>query len=261
MELFRFWCCWFVVLYCAEVAATKEVDLHYLVVVDSAEPYQIKHRSPGSDYGITSGGVVSDLLREIFTGTDVVIKEVYLPVKRVAQYVTNPESPDWVSYGSPRWSSESAKQQTDFLSPALFTQRHSLVSLRKKGQRHQDYDDLRGKYLILITGYRYGFLDELVRDYGVEAYRTNSHANAVKMLAAGRGDYYLAHDMKARWTIRQLGVAEERFEFHEFRKNTSDAKVGITVKKNLSSDLRAHLERGLSQLHASGRLQEIIGRY
>jgi len=250
-----------VLLFCVDVLGTTEVDLHYLVVVDSAEPYQIKRRGPRPDYGIASGGVVSDLLREIFAGTDVVIKEVYLPVKRVAQYVTDPQSPDWVSYGSPKWSSDSAKQQTDFLSPMLFTQRHSLVSLRSKGQQHRGYDDLRGKYLILITGYRYGFLDELIRDYEVEAYRTNSHANAVKMLTAGRGDYYLAHDMKARWTIRQLGVAQERFEFHEFHKNTTDAEVGITVKKNLSPDLRVYLERGLSQLQMSGRLQEIISRY
>ncbi len=235
--------------------ASPETTVHYLVYGESGEPFQIAGAGIGT-------GVVTEIVEAVFEGSGIQLKAVVQPAKRINRLMVNGRYANWLTYGSVLWTLPEVTEKAVFAKTPLFHFYYVLV-----GTKYSSLPDvvtnasLQGQTIITIFGYSYPRMGALQARHGIKTIAAKSHQDAVKMLLAGRGDYYLAHPQRARWAIGRLGYNLNRFRFHNLAEHSQDIDISLLMDARMPPELQLFIEQRLRQLSASGRLAEIVARY
>lgn len=164
---------------------------------------------------------------------------------------------DLIFFESPEWEWTARKAAVDF-SDVFLTGGEVYIAPAKPGRGQEWFDTLKGKRLVGILGYHYGFAgfnadpEALTRDWGIKL--VNSHTSSIGMVLAGRMDVavvtdaylwaYLSHNPNARQHL----LVSERYDQHYNHRVLVRQGGAITV---------AEVNRLLVALKANGTLDRL----
>lgn len=150
------------------------------------------------------------------------------------------------------YSKERARK-FDFSPPHSFV--NESVFARKGAQPVTSLEQLRGKEVIVQRG---GFShDYLVNKHvGAKLILVETHREALRLLAAGKGDYALVGNLPGLYLGRKLGLSN----VVPVGKPFSGQPYGYAVKKG-NEKILAQFSEGLALLKKTGRQQQIYDRW
>lgn len=138
-----------------------------------------------------------------------------------------------------------------------FSPPHAIVNqsiFARRGDPAVDVDGLRGKTVIVQRG---DIMEDYLKEHHVGAHLVpvDTHADALRMLASGKGDYALVANLPALYLTRQLGLSNIVPVARPF-----SLWYGYAVRKG-NSNLLAQFSEGLAILKNTGRYQEIYDKW
>lgn len=107
-------------------------------------------------------------------------------------------------------------------------------------------DDLRGTS---IVAQRESYALQWLHDHGLPAYEVNDTQTGLRMLRAGRADYWLTNDVVARPAMQRASGAPLR-SMRDFGR----VELWLACHRDISADAGARLAQGLAQLRRNGEL-------
>ncbi len=138
-----------------------------------------------------------------------------------------------------------------------FSPPHAIVHqsiFARRGDPAVDVSGLKGKEVIVQSG-------DIMEDYliehqvGARLMPVDTHADALRLLASGKGDYALVANLPALYLTRQLGLTNIVPVARPF-----SLSYGYAVR-NGQSDLLAQFSEGVAILKNTGRYQEIYDEW
>ncbi|MBN9672367.1 substrate-binding periplasmic protein [Roseibium aggregatum] len=200
------------------------------------------------------GGIVKDIMDEVANEIDVEISYENIPRARMDNHLLTGKSHVLV-LSSPRWYTNPEQ----FLwSETLFRESGRYVVSVQNSFSVADYDDLTGKRIGTIRGYRYpGELDERFSEGTVIRDDVDSLASNFKRLKLGRIDALLDADTLILHYLAKH-QAQGDFIVAEKIESTHDVKAMISRKSPVPFD---DLARAFRKLKDSGRIDEILEHY
>lgn len=139
----------------------------------------------------------------------------------------------------------------DFVPHAII---HQSIFYRKGSPRAQSIEDLVGSETIVQKA---GSMhDNLVKHGGIAVILTDTHANALRLLASGQHDYAVVANLPGLY----LGRKHRLSNIVTSGKTAVSFKYCYAVKKG-DAALQARLSEGLSILKNTGRYQEIYDKW
>jgi two-component system NtrC family sensor kinase len=139
----------------------------------------------------------------------------------------------------------------DFVPHAII---HQSIFYRKGSLRARSIEDLEGSEVIVQKA---GSMhDNLIKHGGIKVILTDTHANALRLLASGKHDYALVANLPGLY----LGRKHRLSNIVTSGKTAVSFRYGYAVKKG-DVELRARLNEGLAILKNTGRYQEIYDKW
>ncbi|SCY83269.1 transporter substrate-binding domain-containing protein [Desulfoluna spongiiphila] len=139
----------------------------------------------------------------------------------------------------------------DFVPHALI---HQSIFYRKGSPSAKSVDDLVGfEAIVQEAGSMH---DNLVKHGGITVILTDTHANALRLLASGKHDYAVVANLPGLY----LGRKHRLSNIVTSGKTAVSFKYCYAVKKG-NAELQARLNEGLSILKNTGRYQEIYDKW
>jgi polar amino acid transport system substrate-binding protein len=150
------------------------------------------------------------------------------------------------------WS-EARARELDFAPPHAIVQ-HAIFA-RRGSPVVDDLAGLAGKEVIVFRG---GIMDELLtaQGKGTRLTRTDTPADALRLLAAGQGEYVALALLPGIHIIRENGLSN----VEPVARRVATERYGYAVRRGNQETL-ARFEEGLAILKQTGRYQEIQARW
>lgn len=219
------------------------LELSYLISASASEPYQMSESWKGYR------GIVTEILDLVVAEEPVILNRLVLPYRRIQRGLANRELHHWVSYGSPLWTAPKIQSRSWFSATPLFRTRYQLAALRPLAQSVLNASRLN---IIVIDSYRYGgHFQQWVREHGHTLVFAPSHTHALAMLRQGRGDVYLAEDVRIRWEVARAGLSLADIAVYDFHHVIPDAEVHLTADSALPAAVLQGFERKLQKLQGA----------
>ncbi|MDC8804591.1 transporter substrate-binding domain-containing protein [Halomonas pacifica] len=148
--------------------------------------------------------------------------------------------------------SEARTQAFDFAPPHAIV--HQSIFARRGTPPVESLEALRGQEVIVQRGdIMHDFL--LEQDLDIRPITTDTHADALRSLAAGQHDYALVANLPALYLSRELGLTNLEPVARPF-----SLRYGYAVRHG-NADLLAQFSEGLAILKNTGRHQAIYDRW
>lgn len=230
--------------------------IHFLIAEGASEPYQIVSTISGSAHS----GVLTEVLQLALRDSGVQMTSVVRPYKRIKVDILARAHPNWVSYGSPAWLDERVLQMGEYSRLPILQSPYVLASLRN--DLVPDLGDLRVKKVIVILGYTYfPSFQHWVSARNIELVYAPSHRHALSMLRHGRGDFYLAEEIRVRWQIRDAGMKADDFHLLDFSAILPESVLYFLFDKRMPARIKADISHRLKHMRDQGAIAEIVNRY
>ncbi len=144
-------------------------------------------------------------------------------------------------------------RQLDFAQPHAIV--HHAIFARADTPPVDSLEALRGKKVIVFAG---GILDDTLtaRGFGEDLIRAPTPKEALRLLAAGRGDYVALALLPGTYLSRELGLNT----VSPVANNVAAASYGYAVKAG-NTELLARFEEGMTILKKTGRYKDIRARW
>lgn len=132
---------------------------------------------------------------------------------------------------------------------------HQSIFTRKGNPVIDDISDLKGKSVVVQ---RQGVMHDYFLDHniGAELVLVDTHADAIRLLAAGKHDYALVANLPSLYLSQKLGISDIVLSGKAFEAQ----KYSYAVNKGNES-LLAQFSEGLAILKNTGRYQEIYDKW
>lgn len=201
-------------------------------------------------------GADSTIVREAFALAGIDISYRFYPWARVlAQAQTQHEI-----VGGVGWADKPEYHKDFWISDTTSTYQMVLFQRFDYSWRWRSLEDLRGKRIGLINGYDYPEpLLAMVRTKEVEASWVYSGEVCIRMLAAGRIDYYPEDKVVGSLLIRKV-LGDKRILLSTNGIPINEDSLHLLLNKSLpgSAELMTRFNAGLTQLKANGRYAAIV---
>ncbi|SFM12475.1 substrate-binding periplasmic protein [Marinobacter zhejiangensis] len=231
-----------------------ELHISYLVVDAKVGPFQVIHE------GVSDGGIISDIVDEIFRGSVYSVHHLVLPVNRMTQQVAEHEYANWIAFDAPVW--RSFGDEGEFTDLPLFETRHVMLTCRgDMPVPVRSIDDLEGLSIATLRGFNYLQLDE-AEDEGVVRLVPVDNFNAgLNLVALGRVDGFI--EMQSRLRFHLGGFAGDTRCMQELDVSSVIPNYGIhlAMDRGLPDEAKQLINERLGILHRSGELERIWRTY
>ena len=229
----------------------------FLIAAGTVEPYQVVSDDPERT---PHSGILIDVLRQALSSTDIQLTFVERPYKRIRMDILTNRHQNWISYGSPSWLDERVKALGEYTQQPIL-QTHYVMATMKQAIL-PSLEDVRGKKVIIILGYNYfsGF-EDWVGDNNVTLVSAPSHRHALAMLRQGRGDFYLAEDVRVRWEVKRAKIALSDFHLIDFSRVIPPSLLYLLLDKKMPANTRQQIDQALLRLEQRGEIEKILKGY
>jgi len=231
----------------------KAAPIHYLVYGSAAEPLQII----ASDGVI--GGFITDVVEEVFSSTDISVLPVSKPIKRIKREMVHGQAKRWIAYALRSWESEGVWGNTTFADTDLLQYHLSLGYKRKPSAL--DLTQLSSDGVVWIRGFRYPGTQQFSERYGFDFLRAIDHVAMLKMVEAGRAQYFMEYAPRMRHVMHKLGVEPSGYQFYSLASEVPPTSITLLMSNDLGVDVINFVNRRLAVMAKAGRIQELVRSY
>jgi polar amino acid transport system substrate-binding protein len=227
--------------------------INYMVIQDQAQPFQ-NHQNK-KDHS----GIITDIIRKIFTSPQYQIKIHTLPFNRMISMLEKGDLKNWITFGSPNWP---GIQSANLSHLPVFKVRHSLLTSSKQNFDINSAEDIFGKTMVLLHGFDYPGLEAHIANKDIKAIKVKSYKSAFKVVnrlkeKAG----FVEMDIRIKYNLKMLALAEQDYHWHNFSKVITDYNLHLAMSPSFDKALQQHVEAQLAELKELGILEEIINSY
>jgi polar amino acid transport system substrate-binding protein len=227
--------------------------INYMVIQDQAQPFQ-NHQNK-KDHS----GIITDIIRKIFTSPQYQIKIHTLPFNRMISMLEKGDLKNWITFGSPNWPGIQSENLSQL---PVFKVRHSFLTSNKQNFDVNSAEDIFGKTMVLLHGFDYPGLEEHIANKDIKAIKVKSYKSAFKVVnrlkeKAG----FVEMDIRIKYNLKMLALAEQDYNWHNFSKVITDYNLHLAMSPSFDKALQQHVEVQLAELKESGILAEIINSY
>ncbi|MBA35533.1 MAG: hypothetical protein CMI14_08885 [Oleispira sp.] len=229
----------------------KAAPIHYLVY--GAEPLQII----ASDGAVS--GFITDVVDDVFSSTDISVLPVSKPIKRIKREMMHGQAKRWIAYALRSWESEGVWGNTTFADTDLLQYHLSLGYKRKPTEL--DLTQLSREGVVWIRGFRYPGTSQFSQRYDFDFLRAIDHVAMLKMVEAGRAEYFMEYAPRMRHVMDKLGVEPSAYQFYSLASEVPPTSITLLMSNDLGVDVINFVNRRLAVMAKAGRIQELVGYY
>ncbi|HTF83285.1 MAG TPA: ABC transporter substrate-binding protein [Cellvibrio sp.] len=242
---------------CLLSAGATADTVTFLIAAGTVEPYQIVSDDPGRT---PHSGILIDVLRQALSKTDIQLEFVERPYKRIRMDILANRHQNWISYGSPSWLDERLRAVGEYTQQPILQAHYVMATMRRA--ELPSLDDIHGKRVITILGYNYfsGF-DAWVKTHDITLVSAPSHRHALAMLKQGRGDFYLAEDVRVRWELSRGDMRMSDLQLLDFSSVIPPSRLYLLLDARMPGRVKEQINTRLLQLHREGGMEDILDRY
>ena len=229
-------------------------EVHYLIVEDIAEPFQIANN------GQSKGGVVSDIVDEIFAGSSYTLIHHSLPLNRLYSVIETGKFKTWIVYDAKVWNS--LKRWRQLVDEPLFPVSHTYLTCRQASPMQiNSVNDIKQKRIAIIKGFDYPELDELKKKNQLELVSVSNYVQGINLAALSRVDGFVEMDLRVRFTIKTASIDQPCLQFVDMSHIIPDYSIYLSTDKNDTSGINGFASKRLKELKKNGVITEILKRY
>lgn len=238
-------------LFCGAQLQAKTVN--YYVIAKQAMPFQIiesqKHHS----------GIVSDIVKGIFTKSDYQIDYHTYPFNRMISLLESGESHNWVTYGSPHWGGVQAENLSQ---KPIYKVHHGLLTNAKSRFKFRKVDDIKGKIFVLLDGFDYPTLQPYIDNGTVEELRVKNYASAFRILDKMPDDAVFV-EMKSRikYNLKMQSQPLDKYNLQDFSKVIASYPIYLALDPKMDKSMQSFINQRLTSLLNNGEIKRIVLNY
>lgn len=227
--------------------------VNYYVITKQAMPFQIIESQTHHS------GIVSDIVKEIFTKSNYDINYHSYPFNRMISLLEGGNKHNWITYGSPNWGGV----QADNLShKAIYKVRHSLLTNARSQFKFRDIEDLNGKIAVLLDGFDYPTLQPYIDRGLVTEMRVKDYKAAFRVLDK-MPDETVFIEMKSRikYNLKVQSQPLDKYNLQDFSKVIASYPIYLDLDPNMDKNMQNFINQRLSIMLSSGKVDRILRNY
>lgn len=234
-------------------ATAQATTVNYYVISEQARPFQIEEQ------GQNHSGIITDIVEEIFAGSDHSIEFHTFPFNRMITTLESGGESNWLTYGSPNWG----RVQSENLSKEpVYTVKHVLVSSGTQPVQFSKMQDIEGASVVLLRGFDYPSLTPFFKDGLVHEMRVKDYQAAYRVIERTPGEtVFVEMESRVIYNINQLGLAKSKFAITSFSSVIPDYSIYLALSPDMDEELQKYINQRLAQLKAEGKIADIINKY
>ena len=229
----------------------------YFVIQDQARPFQIE--SSGKNHQ----GIITDIVKEIFSDLGVDLKIKTLPFKRMLVEMHKSKAENWITYGSPAWQggSETGIQSRFLFNESIMTVKHVMLVKSDKREFFDNVEILKDKTLITLLGFDYPGLDQYFESGLIKQREVKNHAAAIKAVYSDRAYGFVGIDMRINYNLKEERFNRESFKQIDISSLIERYTIHLATSKGFDADLHAEAIKKFAEMKRSGQIEQIINLY
>ncbi|MFM2588114.1 substrate-binding periplasmic protein [Vibrio sp. TBV020] len=235
----------------SQAFATEVVN--YYVIANQAQPFQIEEN------GENHSGIVSDIVEEIFSGSDYSLAYHTYPFNRMISVLEAGGEENWVTYGSPNWG----KAQSEHLSDLpIYQVKHSVVTSAKKTFIYEDLSSIKDKGIVLLLGFDYAELNPYIEKGELSEIRVKNYEAAFRVIQRLPDDTaFVEMESRVKYHLNRLGLNQEDYRVDNFSEVIANYPIHLAFSGEMKPEIKAFINQRLAEMKENGSLEEIISRY
>ncbi len=227
--------------------------VNYYVIAGQAQPFQIEEQ------GKSHKGIVSDIIAEIFAGSDYQLNYHTYPFNRMISTLEAGGEQNWVTYGSPSWGRVQSEHLSDL---PIYQVKHTLVTSTRASFHYEDLGSIKGKGLVLLLGFDYAELTPYIEQGDFSEIRVKNYQAAFSIMERLPSDTaFVEMESRVKYHLNRLGLTEQSFRLEAFSDVIADYPIHLAFSGEMKPEIRLFINQRLAEMKANGSLQEIINRY
>jgi polar amino acid transport system substrate-binding protein len=236
-----------------ELVQAENRQLNYLVVDSIASPFQI------TQAGISKGGIITDIVNELFQDSSYQLNTKVFPIKRIYKTLEVGMKEIWIAYDAKPWKSLS--YWGNFIHIPLFSIKHSLLTCSDSLKRIDSADSLEASTLAVLKNFRYPELKTLQKQHRLALYPVSDYVSGFHMVQLKRLSGFVEMDVRLRYNLANFKPKAPCFRFLNMDKIIAPYDIYLSVSKSASTKLKTFIKTGLLSLQNNGKIKAIIHRY
>lgn len=229
-------------------------EINYLIVEDIAEPFQI------ANDGQSKGGIVSDIVDQIFADSSYTVKHRSLPLNRLYSVIESGELKNWITYDAKVWSS--LKQWRQLVNEPLFPVNHTYLTCQKEPLLQiNSADDIKQQRIAVIKGFDYPGLRELSKRSQLELVPVSNYVQGISLAALSRVNGFVEMDLRVRYTLKTASIDQTCLQFVDMSPIIPAYSIYLSTDKNDASGVNGFAKKRIKELKKSGFITEVLKRY
>lgn len=228
-------------------------EINYLVVEDISEPFQITENNE------SKGGIVSDIIDEIFKGSQYSITRHVLPLKRLYKLVESGEVTNWIAYDAKVWNALS--QWGNFVDEPLFPVNHTYLTCQQDAPvQISSSKDIETHNVAIIKNFDYPELTQLQQAGKLSLTSVDGYQQGINLAGLNRIDGFIEMELRLRFNIQQEQLNKPCFQFIDMSQVIPEYSIYLTIDKN-NNVLNSFAKQRIKKLKEAGAIDSILDSY
>ena len=229
-------------------------QINYLIVDDIAKPFQI------TDEHISKGGIISDIIDEIFKDSEHTVKHQVLPLKRLYQLLDSKAVTNWIAYDARVWNSLS--KWGNFVDEPLFSVNHTYLTCQKNmTPKIGSADNIKSHNIAIIENFRYPELTLLEESNVIQLHPVKNYRQGIDLASLNRVDGFVEMEMRLRYSIQQEIVSMPCFRFVDMSQIIPEYSIYLSYDKQDKNGVKEFVNMRIKALKKAGIIDSIINFY
>lgn len=237
----------------AEEGAAPPV-INYLVVDNKVGPFQMIFNDR------SDGGIISDIVDQIFAGTELSVRHTVLPVNRLTFGVSQDHFDNWIAFDAPVWDSFGGRGE--YTRQPLLVTRHIMLTCNPDiASPVSSLEELRGMSLATLRNFRYLALDVAAKQGLVRLVPVDNFNIGLALVSLGRVDGFVEMQSRLRFYLNGYGGDRRCMREVDFSAIIPNYPVYLTMDRRLPESIKALINERLWILEQTGELSRIWNEY
>ncbi len=229
-------------------------QVNYMVVEEISRPFQI------TDNSNSKGGIVSDLVDEIFKDSNYTLKYHVLPLKRLYKMIESGEIKNWIAYDAKVWNALS--EWGDFVDVPLFSVKHAYLTCQPgPPMQINSANDIRAHNVAIINGFDYPELTRLQKQGDIQLQTVKSYQQGINLAGLNRVDGFVEMELRLRYNMQKESLGKPCFQFIDMSRIIPTYSIYLSIDKRNNNGLNQFTEQRIKALKKAGTVDSVLRRY
>ena len=229
-------------------------QINYLIVEEIARPFQITGDS------ISKGGIISDIIDEVFKGSEHTVKHHVLPLKRIYKLLESKEITDWVAYDARAWNSLS--KWGDFVEEPLFSVNHAYLTCQQNmTSQIKSAENIKSHNIAIIENFRYPELSLLQENKTIQLHPVKNYQQGINLARLNRVDGFVEMELRLRYNLQQEAVSKPCFRFVDMSQIIPAYPIYLSYDNQSKKGIKEFVNKRIKELKKTGVIDSIVNFY